>query len=67
MLVLTGCGDREPEQAATKQTPIREIIHQVNASGTITDQQAKSLSKIPFFPILNDLTSITDKKSEGLR
>ena len=66
VLVLTGCGDSEPEQAATKQDPIREIISQVNTSGTITDRQAESLGKAEDRLYLNGLTTITDKQTESL-
>ena len=62
----SGCGDREPEQAATKQDPIREIISQVNTSGTITDRQAESLGKAEDRLYLNGLTTITDKQTESL-
>ena len=40
VLLLTGCGDSEPEQTS------KEVIEQVNADGTITDPQAEILSKI---------------------
>ena len=66
VLVLPGCGDREPEQAATKQNLIREIISQVNTSGTITDRQAESLGKAEDWLYLNGLTTITDKQAESL-
>lgn len=66
VLVLPGCGDREPEQAATKQNPIREIISQVNTSGTITDRQAESLGKAEDRLYLNGLTSLTDKQADSL-
>ena len=46
LLVLAGCGDREPEQAATEQNR-EEIITQVYATGMITDQQAEFLGKFP--------------------
>ena len=60
VLVLAGCGDREPEQ-----TP-NEVIKQVNANGTITDPQAEILSKIEGPLYLNGLTSISDKQAESL-
>ena len=60
MLVLAGCGDREPEQ-----TP-NEVIKQVNANGTITDPQAEMLSKIEGTLYLNGLSSITDEQAESL-
>ena len=65
LLVLAGCGDREPEQAATKQNLIREIIHEVNTSGTINDAQAESLSEVEYL-VLPGLISITDPQAEFL-
>jgi len=65
VLVLAGCGDRELEKAATKQNLIREIIHEVNTSGTINDAQAASLSEVDFL-VLPGLISITDPQAEFL-
>jgi len=52
VLVLAGCGEQSPE----------EMIKQVNSSGTISDEQAESLSKVMDLD-LNGLTSITDEQA----
>ena len=76
LLVLAGCGDREPEQAATGQNR-EEIITQVYATGMITDQQAEFLGKFPKerfgknpekynYLELNGLAAITDQQADSL-
>ena len=76
VLVLAGCGNREPEQAATSKVSIGEIVEQVNSSGMLTDQQADNLSRLydrqfqrnPFSQPLTvrGLTSITDRQADIL-
>ena len=55
VLVLAGCGEQTPE----------EIIKQVNSSGTISDEQAESLSQLDDVN-LDGLSSITDEQAESL-
>jgi len=59
VLVLAGCEDSEPEQ-----TP-KEVIEQVNADGTITDQQAEILSTTKVLYV-SGLKSISDRQAESL-
>ena len=54
-----GCGSDEPKQTSVG------LIQQINASGIITDEQAKSLSKVGSIG-LDGLTSITDAQAEIL-
>ena len=58
VLPLAGCGE-------TEQEAIKRIKDEVKSSGTITDQQAETLSKSRM-PNLGSLTSITDKQAESL-
>jgi hypothetical protein len=53
------------EMAGGGEQTSKEIINQVNASGTITDEQAETLGKIEMFS-LDGLTSITDEQAESL-
>ena len=53
------------EMAGGGEQTSEEIIKQVNASGTITDEQAETLGKIKIFS-LDGLTSITDEQAESL-
>ena len=55
VVLLAGCEEPTPE----------DIMEQVNATGTITDQQAESLSKATYLD-LNGLTSITDQQAASL-
>ena len=55
-----GCGSDEPKQTSVG------LIQQINASGIITDEQAKSLSKVESL-FLDGLTSITDAQLKSLR
>ncbi len=59
-LVLAGCGEPSGEDQS-----LDEIIEQVNASGTITDEQAESLSKA-WNHYLKGKSSITDKQNKIL-
>jgi hypothetical protein len=55
VLVLAGCGTQTPE----------ELIKQVNSSGTISDEQAESLSQLDDVNLYG-LSSITDEQAESL-
>ena len=59
-LVLAGCGEPSGEDQS-----LDEIIEQVNASGTITDEQAESLSKA-WNHYLKGKSSLTDKQNKIL-
>ena len=59
-LVLAGCGEPSGEDQSRD-----EIIEQVNASGTMTDKQAESLSKA-WNHYLKGKSSITDKQNKIL-
>jgi hypothetical protein len=59
-LVLAGCGEPSGEDQS-----LDEIIEQVNASGTMTDEQAESLSKA-WKHYLKGKSSITDKQNKIL-
>ena len=59
MVMFVGCGD------ATEDITTEEIIARVNSTGSITDEQAESLSKVEWLE-LNGLTSITDEQAESL-
>ena len=61
VLVLAGCGDPSGIELSPE-----EIISQVNSSGTISDEQAESLSKVEVELYLNGLTSITDEQAKSL-
>ena len=58
VLLLAGCGE-------TEQDAIKRIKDEDKSSGTITDQQAETLSKSRMLN-LGSLTSITDKQAESL-
>ena len=60
-LVLAGCGEPSGEDQS-----LDEIIEQVNASGTITDEQAESLSKVGSPIHLCGLTAISDEQAKIL-
>ena len=55
MVTFVGCGEETTE----------DIIERVNSTGSITDEQAESLSKVPELD-LDGLTSITDEQAESL-
>ena len=55
MVTFVGCGEETTE----------EIIERVNSTGSITDEQAEILSKVPQLG-LNGLTSVTDEQAESL-
>ena len=59
-LVLAGCGEPSGEDQS-----LDEIIEQVNASGTMTDEQVESLSKA-WNHYLKGKSSITDKQNKIL-
>ena len=56
MVMFVGCGEETTE----------DIIERVNSTGSITDEQAESLSKVRYNLFLNGLTSITDEQAESL-
>ena len=55
MVTIVGCGEETTE----------DIIERVNSTGSITDEQAESLSKVRILD-LNGLTSVTDEQAESL-
>jgi len=54
MLVLAGCAESEEEA-------IERIKGEVNSSGTITDEQAESLSKVEYLTISEACQKLIDK------
>ena len=60
MVMFVGCGD------ATEDITTEEIIARVNSTGSITDEQAESLSKVEGYLSLDGLTSLTDEQAESL-
>ena len=56
MVTFVGCGEETTE----------DIIERVNSTGSITDEQAESLSKVEGYLVLNGLTSLTDEQAESL-
>ena len=56
MMTFVGCGEETTE----------DIIERVNSTGSITDEQAESLSKVEGYLVLTGLTSITDEQAESL-
>nr|MCS5641824.1 hypothetical protein [Dehalococcoidia bacterium] len=67
VLVLAGCGESDQEAVQNSSQGLTpEVIEKVNATLTITDEQAKILSKVEGVLDLNGLTSITDTQAENL-
>ena len=56
MVMFVGCGEETTE----------DIIERVNSTGSITDEQAESLSKVEGMLDLDVLTSLTDEQAEIL-
>ena len=75
-VLVSGCGDGEPEQTREDIIKRKELIKQVNASGKITDKQAEFLGSVKGMPSfngftlsalsLNGLTFITDAPMKKL-
>ena len=55
MVTIVGCGEETTE----------DIIERVNSTGSITDEQAESLSKLESLNLYG-LTSLTDEQAESL-